>query len=332
MADRGMLANVTETRIRASVSFVAPAATATAQQISAAAAVIKGRTSVSEQLVAVQAQYVVPAAYLSYVTIVLDVVIDPVGRNPFVRDIFVATDTAIISVGKLFSEAQRTAETKTIVFGKGINDAPQSADAKAIGFGRPVSDASSAFEQTAKAFIKSPVLDLLNNSDASTINVGKGLLEATHQSEGPFFGQTYVDVSYLAQDYVLDGYPIFLIGKVISDTRHATDDFINHAIGDDDEVMLFGKSLIDPIVSSELIAKGLTRAPIADVAGVSDSTAIGFSRSFSDALAKSDASFRAIGKAATDSVALQESGHLFYVNYADGSYFAQEYVGTTVNF
>lgn len=83
----------------------------------------------------------------------------------------------------------------------------------------------------------------------------------------------------------------------------------------DTSVRAFGKRVTDPITAADLLER------IAS-----------YSRAFTESLSAADVASRHTSKVATDSAATSEQGQLFLQNYAEGSYFAEGYIGTTTTF
>lgn len=404
MANKALASTVTEVRIRAAVSVVAPVASASVQRISASAAVVDSRQAgVSLQKLASAVQYVIPAVALNYVSIVLGVVIDPIGRNPFVYDYGVSTDSAVFSIGKALSDLAQTSEAKTIVFGKSLADTAVSSEAKQFAMSKPLVDTKASSDSAAKGFTKAPIAESLTKSDSATVQAEKHIEDIAFNLEGPMVVQDYADPTYFAGNYVLNGGPIFAFDKVLSELLDATDDFQGAANIDDDQVMLFTKTLADSALSSETVAKCFSRgltdsasksdssslevgksfaevlagseivvrgvakqvsdtaassdsasrsfdkalsdtpvtgdlktfslAKVAvDSASTTDSAVRSFSKATTDAITKADSASIGAGKAVTDTVSKSDSGDLRMTDYADITYFAQNYVGTSVTF
>jgi hypothetical protein len=403
MALKGLIYNATEVRIRATVSVVAPSVAASFQQLAVSASIVRGVIGASEVRASAALQYVLPKAALSYVSIVLAVKLDPFNSNPYVIDYGIATDSSFLSVGKAFAELQATSEQRTIVFGKGISDAHQAIDVAALGFARPLADLGVLADTATREIGKTATPDFITQVDEPDLEVGKSFVEVAFQSEGPFYGQTYVDPTYLAENYVWDGGPIFDFSKVLTEFLDGTDDFQGLANIDDDQVMAFGKSLMNTAASSDDATKGVTtqRTDVAlatdeaalspakslidaathtdasivdlgkaaqdvatttestfrafdkaltefpltgdlstfslaklsvDGAGATDAPQLSVSRGLSDSVGQADVALREAAKVLSDSAATSEAGNVRMTDYADITYFAQDYVGSQTNF
>ncbi|CAB4122917.1 hypothetical protein UFOVP33_74 [uncultured Caudovirales phage] len=422
---KAISAGINEARIRASVSFVAPAVEVTAAQVVASAAIVESASMVGVHSALAGVSYVIPAALLQTVSIVLNVVLDPIGRNPFLYDMGVVSDTATLSVGKVLTELAASSDVQHIVFGKNPTDTAHTSHVHTFQVEKSLADLKSTIEGPffvqdfvdasyfAEIYLWSkgyPTLavdkvlaDVGDAYDFVSVQPEKVASDASYTFEGPYNDQDYADKSYFAETYVGTSGPVFVIGKNLTENLIATDDFLGAANIDDDQVMVFGKTLTDPTTASESMAKGFARG-VADSAHASDTPALttgkgladviassqivvrqvdknstdtantsetrvarvdkvlsefpvtgdlktfslakvatdsvassdaavrGTAKAFTDSVSKSDAAVRTTGKALADSAHPSDAGTLRKTDYSDITYFAEAYVGSTLNF
>lgn len=266
-------------------------------RLKATAAYIKlGYTAAAQGIVA-SSQYTLVAAKAAtgYFIKILDF-----------SDSAATSESRVSFFGKTIAEARSAADSALKLFAKPFLENRSATDVAVREVNKPLAESRSAIDATAKSLTQAPIQESLSNSDRADVVPNKGLLDNPHQSEGPYAGQIYADPTYFAQDYTLDGLPVFAVSKRVTDAHYATDDFHAHANGDDDETMDFVKVLSELHLSSEQLTSAFAR-PLADVSATSDARTIQFSRALSDVLAKSDIVVRDVGKLLADATATSET-------------------------
>lgn len=345
----GVTSGVTEARIRVTVSYVAPKASAKAQGIQASAVVVKGATAPSMTKLTSMVQYVIPAAALKFVNIVLNAELDPIGRNPIVSDIFVVADTASLGLLKPFYEVQPVTDAKVLVFRKGLTETKITTDTRTFSLSRSIADlvaVTDDFQGNANidddqvmVFSKALSVEQQTVSDSASTAFGKRATDSAATADQKSFaiGKALTDA------------PIFVdvktvaYSKALADMVDAGDEFNAVALTDDGEVMIFGKSLSDAFtvadssvnlvgkaasdsatVGDELLpfdlGKGITDNPL-----ISEAQAFDTSKPLTDATATSEARVVSQGKNIADRLYYPAEGPNQYDTYAL-TYFAQDYV------
>ncbi len=345
----GVTSGVTEARIRVAVSYVAPHVKASTQGIQASAVVVKSSSVTSTAKLASMVQYVIPAAALQFVNILLTAELDPIGRNPIVGDISVVADSAALGVLKPFYEVQPTADTKVLVFGKGLVETKITTDVSTFTLSRSIADlvgVTDDFQGNANidddqvmVFSKAMSVEQQTVSDNSVTSFGKRATDALTHSD-----QSLMDMSKALADA-----PIFVdvktvnLSKQLADAVDAGDEFNAVALTDDGEVMIFGKTLSDAAVTSDVatnlfdkgqsdtlttgdvlepfvLGKGITDAPVTSEAQVFDT-----SKPLEDAAAFTEAHVVSQGKNIADRLYYPADGPNQYDTYAL-TYFLEDYV------
>jgi hypothetical protein len=252
-------------------------------------------------------QVVIPTALLSYVSIGLDILLDPMGRNPVVFDYIVFQDVTRILVSKRLAEFKQTGETRSFVLTKGLSEAPRALEAHQIASSRPVFDAGSISDSVAKGFSRLVTPDSFTQSDHSI-----RLIEKTAQE------------SFYTSDWL----PRFVMNKQITEQITSTDDFYGIANSDDDEVMWFQKRLVDSKTISDLVNKGFSRN-VNDATYLAETRIFSVSKRLSETSTTAEVRFFQTLKAFTDNTYSTDSGSIFLSNYVDTTYFSStDYVGS----
>jgi hypothetical protein len=139
--------------------------------------------------------------------------------------------------------------------------------------------------------------------------------------------------------------------RQLADNIGVTDDLDGVASLEDDQVMAFRKVITDTFAVGDTVfivtsfVRNFTEAVslsdaayanmtkvLSDITGLSDTALFNLSRSVSDSSAASDAATKSIGKASSDSASVTDTGSLRMQGYCSFSYFAEDYVGTSLTF
>jgi len=346
----GAAYGVTERRIRVSVSYASPTAVASTQRVSASAAVVQSSKSASLTKLAAVVQHVIPAAALQHVFIVLNVVLDPIGRNPVLFEISVVADTTTLGVGKRFYEVQGTSETRFMLFQKGRVETLLTTEARSFALSKSFAellDATDDFQGNAnidddQVMVLSKTLSVEQQtvSDSASVTAGKLFTESktvTDQIDSVAFAKA------LTEDKVTSETKSFDIFKALTDMVDAGDEFNAVALTDDGEVMVFGKTLADSVAQTDAVSlqpekgttdqnstadqidyidfgKGLTDNPL-----TSESKQFDVAKPLSDASTLADVRLVSAGKTIADRVYYPADGPNQYDTYSP-TYFASDYV------
>lgn len=230
------------------------------------------------------------------------------------NEIAVATDSALLALAKALSSdaapldqvdvsmgyAQLPLDTATAddlfqkVFGKGLDDSVSFTD-QITGF-----DISKALADTAQTIDQADV----NNGDGLEWSLGTGINESTggtSETLGIAFSKTLTN-SVSVLDEVLVGSSAF---ENLSDNTSAGESL---SVG-------FAKSLLDSAAVNDLLAVAFNRDGFTDTSSGADAiTAV------------------SVGKALTDAKSSSDAGSLYMTDYADITYFAEDYVGSSRTF
>lgn len=390
-----LAAIASEIKLRASVSAQQIAASTQAELLHAVAEYIKIRAGVDAQVLDAATQVVLLKA-----DAIVGQFLTFVGLYESLR----STDTQAHTISKVLAELLAARDIVARSVNKPFADSMAVGDASFRRVNKSPAEALSSSDASFRQFNRAVTQEALAAHDITSLNPIKNFAEATYTLEGPSSGQNYVDVTYLAQDYVLDGGPHRIFAKALADLVNATDDFFGQANVDDDEVMWFTKTLADNSSTSETLGKQFIRPGVTDSAAASDFAQRAASKSFAEVLSRSDivvrssskaladtagtadtqtrstdkvlsdfpvmgdlktfslakiatdsaatsdaltrssaksladsaintdAMSRQAGKTLADSKATSDSGNLRKTDYCDITYFAQDYVGSTINF
>lgn len=184
-------------------------------------------------------------------------------------------------------------DDETMQFTKTLNDLSLSADALTRASGKALADSFSKSDATTLTSGKS-LSDSVSKSDTKSIETGKSLADTFAKSDivVSSTGKAASDSATTSESKT------FNLSKSLLDSVHPTDDFNSHASGDDEETMLFTKSV-------------------------------------TDSFTKSDSTVKTAGKGLTDSVSKSDSGSLVWTDYWDINYTVTTsgvYVGNSQTF
>lgn len=270
-------------------------------------------------------------ASVAAVLLKADTIVGDFVRYVYLTDQAVTSEALIRAVSKVFGDLAATLDVATKAVAKPVADAADAADIVALSSLKPLSDAPSTSDTAAKTFVRAPATDLLTSVDAAIVVPQKGLVDVAYSLEGPAFGQTYVDPTYFAQDYAWDGSPAKEFGKNLSELLDSTDDFLGVANPDDDQTIFFTKSLISHATAAEVFSHSFTTSR-ADSFSPSDIVLLTASKALASGAVNADSVVVLAGKNILDAADAADAGSLRMTDYADISYFAQDYVGTSLSF
>lgn len=289
------------------------------------------RASVTTDSVEAQATAVLLDAAVEYLLLKADATVGEFVKLLVFFELVAASDAAALTVSKQFSDTQSTADQLVSVLAKALIDAVGTAEVLLFTTAKPLIDAALITDAPAKTFVRAPADELLTTSDVPVVVPQKGLVDVAYSLEGPAFGQTYADPTYFAQDYAWDGSPAKLIGKNLSELLDSTDDFFGVANPDDDQTIFFTKSLISHAATGEVFSRAFTTSR-SDGFSATDIVLLTTSRPLASSAANVDITVKLAGKNVADSTSSADAGSLRMTDYADISYFAQDYVGTSLSF
>jgi hypothetical protein len=329
MNNTAVSAGVSEARIRVSVSYAYPQADVTYLAAAASAQVVKSTDTVTVANAVATVAHVIPAAALQYISIVLDVLIDPIGRNPFINDIFAAADVARITTGKSFTEAQTTFdEITSILSSKGLAESVATYESHLFDIAKALESTVPTAEQL-QFELANTKTDAAAMSDQPYFAWQKGFEDRLYYpTDGPNAYDTYA-LSYFLEDYVREYFPelhVFkglaefqttvdvitskVLGKSLVDGVQSTDDFFGSANPDDDETMFFFKALNDVASKTDSATLASTKS-FSEVEATSDSKAVDYGKNLTEAKAAADTATSAFDKASAESVAQLDAASMY---------------------
>jgi hypothetical protein len=289
------------------------------------------RASATTNSVEAQAAAVLLDAAVEYLLLKADATIGEFVKKLAFFEAVDASDVAALTVAKPFGDTQSTVDQLVLVMAKVLVDAVGTAEVLLFDTTKTLADTFDVADTPEKALTKSPIFDAFFVGDAAAVVPEKGLFDGAYFSEGPASSQTYADPTYFAEDYVREGYPIRAFSKALSDVLDATDDFLGVANVDDDQIIFFSKTNIEHVASYDLAAKAFDTSRT-DGVSAADIVLLTTSRPATSAFGVVDLTVKAIAKASAENVTSADAGTLRMTDYADISYFAQDYVGTSTSF
>ena len=236
-------AGVTNARIRVSVAITSTGDTTNATQLNKLQSVV---------------QYVLPAAALEWVHIVMGVAPDSVGYNRFIHEYEVVSDQAVLGVTKNLFESQTVADEATyVLFKKGLLEAQVTTEVRTFSMAKAlfdVVDATDDFmglantdDEQVMVFSKTLSVEALSTSDQTTAAVGKQVTDTVEKSDllTAEVGKGLTENLGTTEERTNS------FEKSLSDTVDAGDEFNAVATTDDGEVLIFGKTLDDEFTQSD---------------------------------------------------------------------------------
>lgn len=280
-------------------------------------------------------EYVELKGQLSYVNLLgelkytnlqaANVYADPTPPDRWVNDIQITVDSVFITFEKVPADIVTTSDRRTFVFFKGNADSFSTVDSSRFSFGKRSTDSQSVSDQIQSltvgkglsdiqaivdALQRSMALakaDFFSANDTSRYNLSKPLSDdfsTLDSSVFTFFAAK--DDSVSTSDTTSSFFSKLLADVALADDRFSIEDELQQTIG---------KSLSDSFDVSDSL-----------------SYAVNFNRSFSETEYVIDSQNLSFFKGLSDSKSTSDSGALRMTDYADISYFAEDYVGVSRTF
>lgn len=161
-----------------------------------------------------------------------------------------ADDEETMQFGKTLGEVFYQTDVATVAYSKAVLDLALTGDSWLFSVGKLLTDQVNKTDWATKAMAKT-LADTPSIADSTLRLVGKGISDAANTG----------------------GYNSFVLQKVITDVVVTTDDFQGNANADDDETMLFGKTVNDSFTKSDLMVNTVGKG-LADSASTSESGSI----------------------------------------------------------
>lgn len=296
-----------------------------------------------------ETSYVLPAAALQWIHIVMGASLDSIGFNKFFHEFQYVADEATVDLLKGVIDSVATVdETTYVLFKKGNLEALHTSEVRTFGMAKSLADnvaVTDDFYGTANTdddetmvFSKAVPAELQTVSDSAHSSVGKRLTDAISKSDVQHteFGKGLTEAKTTSEAHHFD------IEKQLNDVVDAGDEFNAVALTDDGEVMVFGKTLADEwtysdsvSVQPEKVFEDTVEHPtdqidfievgkgIEDVPVTSELMVFGTAKLLENSFEASEQLSFAVGLAPI-SYAHQGEGPNFYDTYAVG-YFAETY-------
>lgn len=170
------------------------------------------------------------------------------------------TDAQVIAFEKAVSEVLSLVEQVALELSKPLHDQVHITEIFERSIDKLLDESKQVLDVLTKSFNKAISPEVLIVTDTAVFSAVKSFIDPVYQLEGPAFGQTYVDPTYLAQDYVWDGGPVKHVGKVLVDAT-STFDILKAAST---------KGLVEEAYVDDVAAKAFTQSGVIDVLGTDD--------------------------------------------------------------
>ena len=280
----------------------------------------------------VELTYINPQLDVLYLNPVVAVTIDERGLNKYARDSVEEIDLATIAFGKALQTPAFPVDALQFALSKALTDVGYAEDEILLSIGfirdfaetitlselvtkgvtKPVSDTQPAVDAITSTEITKLLEDEATMFDIASINDGDGLEYS--------FGKTVSDTIDAPTDT-----STLSVGKGLSETLNPTDALSSLDVS----------KLLEEIASvSEAAALDFTKV-VADSSSVADLFDYIFDadRTFADTSSGADAiTALSVSKALTEAAAGADAGSLRMTDYADITYFAEDYVGSSRTF
>lgn len=282
-------------------------------------------STVSYKEVGATASYIELGFSSSYLDIA--VVAETTFPDRFLVEIVTPADAIAKSVSKVARDTASFTDATASSFTKASADTVTMTDDADIDFllGKLLADVGSLSDSKVIALAKA-LVDLAVASDAKAISLSKALADS---------GLTLADLARVTPT------------KGLSDSVTMSETIV--------AVRLFVREFVETLVTSEAASLSLTKAPFSHSVSTGDSDTYSFSKPISESVVMidnmdgdityqvvkvvgelistpTDQMVRSAGLAKSESVTTSTSGVAFMTDYADISYFAEDYVGVSSTF
>lgn len=268
-----------------------------------------------------EVSYVLPVALIDYVALKVSASLDALGRNPFITDGFVVTDSvAIEALKNLFEQVSVSDEIQSIDVDKALFDSATVTESIHVFLTivRNFADSVGTSDTQVIDFVKN-LSDSVSTLDAKFLTVGKALSDSIGTSEKQVFG---VDKVLTNSAHVLDA-KFFAVYKLLTDAISTSDT----------QSLVVDKLLFEVINTSDahvfdiskLLSDGVA---MNDMAEIGDGLAFELEAYFTNMAFANDTLIRLdTFKGVFDTASVEDTGSLICQDYCDITYFAEDYVG-----
>ena len=286
---------------------------------------VLGRQNPTYSVAAVQLR-----ADITYSKATVSVIIDERGLNKYARDYINEVDALFFAVSKLLQTAQTTDDDLRYELAKPFSDNASAPDtiARYVGYNREFSDTYASADALVGFAVVKPLIDQIAALDALTTTLVKQLSDTVvvidNADANSGDGLEYTDVKPSSDLVGATDLAVATLVKQLADAVSLTDAL----------QQVVTKVLADAATATEQAFLELGR-PLADSATATDvlDRVFAANRTASDSALTSDvlASID-VSKLLTDAASAVSSGSLRMTDYADITYFAEDYVGSTRTF
>ena len=267
----------------------------TYQRIVADVMVVKATSALDDSVFSsVTPTYVIPSAAVSWVYMIVDIEVDPIGRNPIVRDITVNSDSAHITFVKApFDSSAATDDVIKAEFKKVPIDYAHTSETKAFDISTSRSDVARTNDSAFSKFVQAPRVDSFTVADSASPTMNKRPNDPVHPTDSITsrqIGKALADTPHLAD------IKTFVFSKKLYDTADAGDELNAQFVTDDGETMTFFKV-------------------ISETFGTADAKLIAVAKSLQDAGHTAEQILRYVQKALADGAATTEAHTVAYQKF-----------------
>ena len=245
--------------------------------------------------------------------------IDNSGRNRVLRDLVFTTDDIKVTLLRELFETILASESATFEIGKNIYEIATVTEAMILAatYIRSMSDDATAVDIMRIAFSK-PLTDAAATSDANSITFGKSLSDSISvldelQIAGAFM-EIIADTAHAIDAVTKD------FSKALTDTAHPND---AHAIS-------LSMVLADAVTVVEEITSILQSQHFDEVATAVDAIIKSITKALTDSATATDAKSLSFDTPASDTATTSEAAMCVTQDFVDGTYFLEDFVGSSV--
>jgi len=177
------------------------------------------------------------------------------------------------------------------------------------------------------------ITDPVNLTDAQTFSYAKPLIDNVINISGNYFAEDYVSEDYVASDFVWQLDKPFANAVALTDTFSPVygKGLTDGAETADSLVLSASKIIVDIPTVTDSPALDVQK-PLTDSFSVAEAYVAVYTKPISDGTSVTESSVLGVSKAVTDPVDATDSGSLRMQDYCDFTYFAEDYVGTSLTF
>lgn len=299
--------------------------TAGGPPISVSVVVVDPTAAVSHVDPAVVVTRVVPILELAYIEIAASTVLDDSGRYQYRADMTAVVDSTAIAFSRPVSSEFGFTDDYVYTFAKALVDSVGVTDVctPVLVFLRDFTETLTATDAKVLSYSKS-------QTDAYTVSDSAPLFVVSKRVNDAFAMNDLADIAD-GIAFQFDEYTNNVVTLSDGTVIVLSNGYVDSVAPSDSTAFDVSRVTSDSISETDLLAISFDGA-YTDSTTLVDNPAIGFSRPVSDSFGQTDAIVLNPNLGPSDSVSFTESGSMFVQSYADPTYFAEEYVGTSYTF